>query len=458
MFARFGLGRWLCRSAVAAVLAGGAALAAVATPAEASTATATYQVGSISEVSAGCTNQNAEVEQTVDPANTKDVYELWMGCSGIGFARSTNGGASFSAPLTVPGSTGGNATRSWDPALAVDPNSGTVYASFMYSKGGQYYPIVDASFDHGKSFTQETTLTPPAGKNWGDRDFIAVAPNGTIYVTWDYGPSRSSIAYVCASNGSCSFSNGELNIVMQKSTDGGKHFGPMVDVSPGFPASGADSGPLVVQPNGTIDVLYQDYPTDPTTLALSPANEVFTSSSDGGSTWSTPVKVGAAVGTMNTAEWWIDGDIGTDAAGNLYATWDTQGNDANGNPNDVGWISDSTDHGATWSTPAQVPDGTANVPHIVQVAGAGAGEAYVGWLSGSNPSGYAQYLDAFSVAKGWQSAPIQVSQQFGASSVWPGDTFGISAGSAGQALLSWGSAVNGTDSEIFAAPVTVTLP
>lgn len=451
MFARFGLGRWLSMFVGALVLAG------IAAPAEASAAT--YQVGSISNVSGACVGQNAEVEQTVDPANTRNVYELWMGCGGIGFARSTNGGASFSAPLTIPGSTGGNATKSWDPALAVDPRNGTVYASFMFSKNSEYYPVVAASFDHGRSFTQVTSLTPPVGKNWGDRDFIAVGPDGTIYVTWDYGPSRSSIAYVCAANGSCSFSNGELNVVMQKSTDGGRHFGPMVHVSPGFPASGADSGPLVVQPNGTIDVLYQDYPTDPTTLALSPANEVFTSSSDGGSTWSSPVVVGGSAGTMNTAEWWIDGDISTDAAGNLYATWDTQGTDQSGNPNDVGWISYSTDHGATWSAPDQVPDGTANVPHIVEVAGASSGEAYVGWLSGSNPSGYAQYLDAFSIAKGWQSSPVQVSQQFGATSIWPGDTFGISAGAAGQALLSWGSAVSGSkDSEIFAAPVTVTLP
>jgi hypothetical protein len=32
------------------------------------------------------------------------------------------------------------------PACNAD---GTVYASFMLSRGSQYYPVVDASFDHG---------------------------------------------------------------------------------------------------------------------------------------------------------------------------------------------------------------------------------------------------------------------------------------------------------------------
>lgn len=50
--------------------------------------------------------------------------------------------------MTVPGS-GGNSSKSWDPAVAVDPRNGTVYVSFMFSKGAQYYPVVAASFDHG---------------------------------------------------------------------------------------------------------------------------------------------------------------------------------------------------------------------------------------------------------------------------------------------------------------------
>jgi hypothetical protein len=88
-------------------------------------------------------------------------------------------------------------------------------------------------------------------------DHIAVGPDGTVYVTWDYGPNRTSVTFLCSPTGSCGFGTGDLNAVMQKSNDGGKTFEPMTYVSPGFPASGGDSAPMVVEPNGRIDVLYR---------------------------------------------------------------------------------------------------------------------------------------------------------------------------------------------------------
>ena len=162
---------------------------------------------------------------------------------------------------------------------------------------------------------------------------------------------------------------------------------------------------------------------------------------------------------MSLAEWWIDGDIGIDAGGNLYATWDTQGTSADGSPNDRGWLSFSTDHGQHWSAAVQAPADRLDVPHIMQVAGGSSGIAYVGWLSNNNPQGYAQFLRVYSIGRGWLSAPLQVSSQFGDPSVWPGDTFGISALTANHVVLSWGSATpsSGKTSEIFAANVTVQL-
>jgi hypothetical protein len=434
-------------------VAAAAALAAVlgGTPAAAAP-TATYAIGSASDVSALCSGQNAEVEQTVD-AQRGYVYEIWMGCRAIGFARSTDGGATFEQPLSVPGS-GGSNVNAWDPAVAVAPD-GTVYAAFMVAKGSQWYPVVAASFDHGVTFPQVTSLVPPGAKNWGDRDFIAVGPDGAVYVTWDYGPERTSVTEICASNGSCAFATGDLNVVIQRSTDGGKTFGPIVPVSPGFPASGGDSAPLVVEPNGRIDVLYQGYHiTDTTTYAMEPAYEYFTSSGDGGETWSAPVRLGPDNGTMSLAEWWIDGDLAMDPAGNLYAVWDTQGSDG-----DVGWLSYSTDHGAHWSTPVQAPPDRLNVPHVMQVAGGGAGIAYVSFVSSADPRGYADYLRTFSITRGWLTGPVQMSPEFGDTSVWPGDTFGLSTLSPSRLVASWGSATPSTakKSAIFAAPVSVQL-
>jgi len=441
-------------TAVSAItLAMGAAAAAGvmagATPA------AGYQVGPITDVSS-CGGKNAEVEQAVDP-KLGYVYEDWMGCRGIAVGGPGDGGRTWDAPVNLPDTVGSN-KNTWDPAIAVAPN-GTVYASFMLSRDGQYYPVVDASSDHGLTFPQSWSLIPPDAKNWGDRDFIAVGPDGTVYVTWDYGPERTSITYLCAKGGSCAFATGDVNVVMQKSTDGGRTWSAMSDISPGFPASGGDSAPLVVEPDGRIDVLYQGYQiTNPTTYTMNPADSYFTSSTDGGATWSTPVAVDPQAGTMSRAEWWIDGDIGIDAAGNLYATWDTQGTNPAGSASDIGWLSFSTDHGARWSAPHQVTQDKLNVPHIMEVTGGGRGTAYVSWLSDSSPAGYALYLRAFSTTRGWLSGPARISAGYGSSAVWPGDTTGLSALSRTDIVAGWGSdypAVSGKQAEIYAASITL---
>jgi hypothetical protein len=439
--------------ALGAAAAPGAAGAVMAVGAH-----ATYLVGPITDVST-CGGQNAEVEQAVDP-KLGYVYEDWMGCRGIAFARSTDGGRTWDAPVNLPGTVGSN-VNTWDPAMAVAPD-GTVYASFMLARNGQYYPVVDASFDHGVSFTQSSQLIPPDPKNWGDRDFIAVGPDGTVYVTWDYGPERTSITYLCSSSGSCAFATGDLNVVLQKSTDGGRTWSQMSDISPGFPASGGDSAPLVVEPDGRIDVLYQGYQiTNTTTYTMKPAYSYFTSSTDGGATWSKPVAVGPQAGTMSLAEWWIDGGVGIDTSGNLYATWDTQGTNADGSASDTGWLSFSTDHGARWSAPIQVTPDQLNVPHIMEVTGGGTGIAYVSWLSDANPAGYALYLRTYSITKGWLSGPAQISADYGSSAVWPGDTTGLSTLSPADIVASWGSdypATSGKQAEIYAANVSATLP
>jgi hypothetical protein len=396
------------------------------------------RVGPVLEVSRGCAGQNAEVEQAVDYPY---VYEAWIGCGGIGFARSADGGRSFGHPLRVPDSAGhgiwriGPAylhTSGWDPAVTVAPD-GTVYVSYMTRRRPYMHPVVAASTDHGASFTRVAQVMPPAQPkiNWGDRGFIAVARDGTIYLTWTYGQSARQILT----------GHGHAGVVMQKSADGGRTWSRIAPVSPRY--LGYAIAHLLVEPSGRVDVLmwagHHDY---------------FTSSADGGRSWSHPVAVQPGAGRIDSPPvYWIDTALGIDAAGTLYATWDTQRPGG-----DIGWVSYSTNHGRTWSAAHRVTPDHDNAGHLMAVAGGQPGIAYLGWLSPHARRGFAQYLRPFSVRRGWLSAPVRVSRKFGAPAVWPGDTIGISVLPRGhgrpRVMVSWGSAVSRQSSQIWAASVT----
>lgn len=156
---------------------------------------------------------------------------------------------------------------------------------------------------------------------------------------------------------------------------------------------------------------------------------------------------------MSLSEWWIDGALSTDSAGNLYATWDTQGSE------DLGWMSFSTDNGRHWSALVRVTGSDGNAVHIMEVAGGGSGIAYVSWLTDASGA-YQLLVRAYSITTGWLTPPILVSTQSGDVSVWPGDTTGISTLSDSRVVLSWGSGVvinNQPKAEIFASVVDFQL-
>ena len=431
---RGGAGRFRAVPLVAGVcvILGFTAPAALAGPAQGRPAPH-YGLGPVNVVSTGCSGPNAEVVSAVGKPDY--VYEAWIGCGGEGFARSTDGGLHFQQPITLPDS-----SQSDDPALAVAPD-GTVYVSYLRYFNGYAFPVVATSFDHGATFPQASSLTSqlPAG-NWGDRDFIAAGRDGTVYVTWDYGPSIADVSLVCSPVGSCAYSTVDATAVVQKSTDHGKTWGPITFMQPGFPAGGGYDASVLVEPNGRVDALVWNHHLDPVTFAVHPGFEEFTSSTDGGTTWSPFVPVGPSAGTIALPTWWIDGNLGIDHAGNLYATWETQTASS-----DTGWISYSTDHGSTWSAPRQVLSGSADAAEDIEVVGTIPGVADVAWQDDTSPSGYATHLRQFSISRGWVGPAIQVSTQFGNPTVWPGDTFGLSALPGGdgtypstRVVLSWG--------------------
>ena len=56
--------------------------------------------------------------------------------------------------------------------------------------------------------------------------------------------------------GGGAFKAGDVNTVIQRSTDGGRTWGPIIPVSPGFPRGGGYSAPVLVEPDGRVLFLY----------------------------------------------------------------------------------------------------------------------------------------------------------------------------------------------------------
>ena len=394
---------------------------------------------------------NAEVVQSVDG---RYVYEAWIGCRrSIGFARSVDGGKTFGPSRAVPGSRR-EGLHVWDPAIAVAPN-GTVYAAYMIGPEERQIrsskpmrPMVAVSHDHGRSFDRISALPVPPTRNFGDRPFLAVGPNGAVYLTWDYGPRRQDVRIVCPPTSSCYFNGGDFNAVFQRSANGGRTWTKLTPISPGYPLGGVYSAPIVAERNGALDILYWQHPTDPKTFRVSPGRQYFIRSTNGGKSWSKPVLVGRVAGTIGLKEWWIDGSLAVDPGGTLYAGWDTQRG-----LRDTGWLAWSTDHGKHWSRPLRVA--SSRTEHLTEVAAAGRHDVYVGWQTIVRGKGYATFLRRYVLGKGWTAPARRVSPGYGNPKVWPGDTFGLSTKN-GSAIVSWGSAVNGRASAIYAA--TVKLP
>jgi photosystem II stability/assembly factor-like uncharacterized protein len=389
------------------------------------------KVGPEIPVSWSLSGRNWEAVEAVDPVHHY-IYALWIGWQGIGFSRSTDGGASFQPAIFLPGSddifNNTSYSTSWDPAIVTSAN-GTIYAAYMYYNTSRLpgklprvdAPVVAVSYNFGRSFAFHSIVNHTSGLSSNDREYLAVAPSGDVYVTWDYSPNGSLDSYKCYL-GSCSFAAGDYNAVFTRSTDGGHTWSRIVAVSPGYPYGGAIAAPLLVEPNGRIDVLYNAHHTNLTTLKLTGGLEYFTTSTDRGRTWSTPVVVGNPAYITRDVNKWIDGSLALGAGGVLFVTYDSQ------RPyGDIGWLLYSTDHGRTWSTPIRATPGTTGADHIIQVTAGPQGQAYVGWIANDSKRGWSAYVAVFSFAHSHPqlSSPIRVNSYYGSLALWEGDTIGL---------------------------------
>ncbi|MBV9182405.1 MAG: exo-alpha-sialidase [Acidobacteria bacterium] len=252
------------------------------------------------------------------------------GASDIGFALSTNAGLSWQNGF-LPGLTsfqglGTNAAVS-DPAVVYDVAQGVwIISSLTISAAGLTQVVVSRSTDGGMSWANPIPVsqTPDPDKDWISCDNSATSPfYGHCYLEWD------------------DVSQGN-RIWMSTSADGGTSWSAAVNTAG---AAGGIGGQPVVQPNGTVIVPF---------LGILPEIDAF-SSSDGGASWTRPVKVSVAnahqVAGGLRADPLPSAEI--DGAGKVYLVWQDCSFRASCASNDL-LLSTSID-GANWTTPARIP-------------------------------------------------------------------------------------------------------
>ena len=286
-----------------------------------------------------CKNVKAQndPEMVVLPNGT--VYAVWMNDWRIVFAKSTDKGKTWSAPVSVVG----NLSWSDKPIMVASPTGQDVYIAF--NKSDAYVAV---SHDFGATWTQQLSQ---ANGQYHFANGGVVLPNGGIafgevaYAQDSTGPSIVQVHRSTDGGATWSVTNVDTMQEMPHCTSAGcgiDYYGPQA-------ALAADSsGQLMIAYNGN-------------SSALAPQRMYTRTSTNGGSTWSARTDVtgvaGAGSGTAGAA-------FPAAAAGGagdfrLYFM-----DDRNGAASWSVWFVRSTNGGGTWSTPALLSDATAGASYI----------------------------------------------------------------------------------------------
>ncbi len=340
--------------------------------------------------------------------------------------------------------------RPFAPDVAFGPD-GTLYVTYVNLEGSGNVPAnlwVSTSGDGGR------TLSPPvlvAGR-LAFQARVAVAPSGTVHVTWLQGSEVGLFKLIGSPN----------PIVSASSTDGARTFSPVVTVSdPERERVGAASP--VIDSNGRLVVLYQDFKGDRRDFENldgppwdEPFSLVFTHSSDGGRSFAKGVEF--ENGVVPTRRFLVFLPVfpsfASSADGTLYAAW----SDGRNGDEDV-FIRRSSDGGRTWEPRVRVnenPMGDGTDQYLPRVAVAPGGRVDLLFLDRRrDPQNLMTDATVASSHDGGQSfQAVAVSSQSFDSRVGPSldPKFGVDFGSRlalvskdGPSVAAWTDSRNGNE-------------
>jgi hypothetical protein len=286
--------------------------------------------------------KNKQNDPEIQISTNGTIYLAWIDgyVPGIRFSKSTNGGSSWSTPLTL---TPRGAVPAWSdkPLLVISPNGKDVYIGFNASDA-----YVIASHDYGATWGK-AVKTNNDTRYWFHTGG-AVAPNGNVYfVTSDFSQDYLGDAYI--------------SIV--KSVNGGTSWTTTrIDTSREMPdcpwAAGCYKGffgtiaGLAVDSGGKLLAAYNvnNSPNAPMQLYAR-------TSSDGGTTWSSRIDVSGAGVTINHHS------VQVAAYGNntFAVVWQDDRNGINAYFN--AFLRKTTNGGNTWGDVLRLSDASSGAPY-----------------------------------------------------------------------------------------------
>jgi hypothetical protein len=266
---------------------------------------------------------NDKTDLNVDPS-TGYVYASWSdfhgsGCNNIFISRSTDHGATFSAPMKISAGICSNQ----GPSITFGGN-GTVYVAWQGGTGGAFAKATGsvngaafvASSDNGQTFTAARLVTTYApfisgqfsgngARECGDTPFNC--PTGQTFPRFDLaGPYLTADTthgtLIMAFQAAQPSGQGQITYVF--SADGGATWSSQALLAPS--ATGHQFFPWLTASGGRVNAIWYDSQGDPNYSAgRAPCNTAtggttaclnvrYAESSDGGKTWSTSIEVSGA--------------------------------------------------------------------------------------------------------------------------------------------------------------------
>ena len=231
--------------------------------------------------------------------NASGNYDVW-------FSKSTDGGTTWATPVKIhPPST----AIEWYPDIAVDP--GGIYITYYGNVSGNWDVWFSKSTDGGTTWAAPVKIDPSVK----DEGAPAIVVDSGVYITY-YG-----------------IASGNRDVWFSKSTDGGTTWATPVKVDP---STEDEEAPAIACDSNGIYVTYRKNTSGNSDI-------LFSKSTDGGATWSAPVKIHPpTVGHEHLHAIACDTNgIYVTYEKREYGRWDV-------------WFCKSTDGGATWSIPVKV--------------------------------------------------------------------------------------------------------